>query len=74
MADDDPLFEAGAQYLLFLDLRPGDLYVVLGGPQGRFVVTNGQVSSLSAVYPDRNIGDLKLSGVALADIAARVGG
>ena len=41
------------------------LFFVLGGPQGGFVVRDSVVSSLSAVYPERNIFDLGIRDVPL---------
>ena len=62
---DDPLMQTGDQYVLFLrEARPG-LYYVLGGPQGRFVVLDERVSSLSDIYPDRGIFDLDIRNVPL---------
>lgn len=69
---DDPLLQVGDQYVLFL--RPGgaDTYAVVGGPQGRLVLRNGRVSSLSTVYPRRRIFDLGLENTPLTEIAAAV--
>jgi len=53
---DDPLMNVGDRAVLFLHLDPeGNVYGVLGGPQGRLQVENGLVYSLNALYPDRNI-------------------
>ena len=52
---DDPAFQIGAHYVLFL--REGELgkHHVIGGPQGRFVLVNGQVFSMNFFVPERNI-------------------
>lgn len=70
---DDPLFESDREYLLFLsfDAETGT-YAVVGGPQGRLEVRGGRVSSLSVVYPSRQISDLDVRGMALGDVAARI--
>jgi hypothetical protein len=71
--EDDPLFEVGSQYLLFLQYDgANNRYHVVGGPQGRLVVAGAKVSSLSTIYPDRNIGDLDIKGVLLDDLKAQL--
>jgi len=62
---EDPLMEVGDRYVLFLKQGTSELYYVLGGPQGRFVVHDERVSSLSAVYTDRGIFDLDIRNVPL---------
>ena len=69
---DDPLMRVGDAYYLFLSRRL-DAYVVLGGPDGRFVVTEGVVSSLSARYPERGIDDVGIEGMAEDELRAEVG-
>jgi hypothetical protein len=50
---DDPLLETGDKYIVFLrEYEPGK-YCILGGPQGRFQIINGQVFSMNHVSPDR---------------------
>ena len=69
---DDPLFEVGAHYILFL--RPdGEIFVTLGGPAGRLVVENGLVKSLSEAYPDREItSDLQIKEVPVDEFLAEL--
>ncbi|GHO51965.1 hypothetical protein [Ktedonobacter robiniae] len=46
-SSDDPLFQVGEQYILFLkEYKPG-FYYVIGGPTGRFKVQNGAVSPMN---------------------------
>lgn len=49
---EDPLFKEGDTALLFLKFGTGDKYYVVGGPQGRFPILNGQVSSLNYLEPN----------------------
>jgi len=73
---DDPLFEPGATYLLFLHhYQAPDKYFVLGGPQGRFVVDRNlppRVFSLSRLYVSREIDDLGIDGFPLAAITKEI--
>lgn len=68
---DDPLFEVGARYILFLR-SDGELFVTLGGPAGRLVVENGLVKSLSEAYPEREISDLQIKDVPVEDFLAEI--
>jgi len=56
--EDDPAFELEDRLVLFLhDCTPDGItgvYYTLGGPQGRFIVNNGMVFSVSEVYPSIN--------------------
>jgi hypothetical protein len=56
--EDDPAFELGDRLILFLHNCTPDgitgVYYTLGGPQGRFVLDNGMVFSVSEVYPSIN--------------------
>lgn len=71
--DDDPLLEVGTRYLLFLKRDPASgTYFVAGGPQGRLVADGDRVTSLSAVYPGRPIGDLQILGRPFTEVAAEV--
>jgi hypothetical protein len=71
---DDPLLEIGETYIFFMRTDPAShRYVILGGPQGRLMVTSGgRASSLSEIYTDRGISDLGLRNVPLAKIASDV--
>lgn len=70
---DDPLFAEGVEYLLFLKQDPATgKYFVAGGPDGRFVIRNGLIVTLSDTYKDRHIIDTKLRGIRLADVPAQV--
>jgi hypothetical protein len=73
--DDDPMFADGATYLLFLRKDPNSAkYYVAGGPDGRFLVEAGQIRSLSAVYPERNIVDTGIDKIALGAASRQVDG
>ncbi len=50
---DDPLFEPGEKYILFLRKTESGICVVLGGPQGRFKVDDGKVYSMDNAYTDK---------------------
>ena len=53
--EDDPLFQSGDSYVLFLrEYKPGN-YTVLGGPQGRFKIVNDKIYSLNYIYSGNNI-------------------
>ena len=69
---DDPLFIVGQAYVLFLRRAPDGSFGVLGGPAGRFVVNDGVVSSLSSVYPNRNISDLSIDQADLTTFSDEV--
>jgi hypothetical protein len=70
---DDPLFQSGVKYLLFLKYDPASRqYAVLGGPDGRFIVENDSVFSLSAKYPNREIDDLGIVNQPVAAIKASI--
>jgi len=70
---DDPLFAVGDTYLMFVreggvDSIYDNQFVVLGGPQGRMVVEDDKVWSLSEVYADRQIVDLGIAGTTIDEI------
>ena len=53
---EDPLIQIGDHVIMFLNFNPEDgMYGILGGPQGRLIVTNHLVYSLNVLYPGRNI-------------------
>ena len=53
--EDDPLFQSGDSYVLFLrEYKPGN-YTVLGGPQGKFKIVNDKIYSLNYIYSGNNI-------------------
>ena len=53
--EDDPLFQSGDSYLLFLrKWGPGE-YNVIGGPQGRFKIVGDKIYSINYLYPGNNI-------------------
>ena len=63
---EDPLIQIGDQVVMFLNFDPENgMYGILGGPQGRLIVTNHLVYSLNVLYPDRNIGIInwRISGL-----------
>jgi hypothetical protein len=62
-AEDDPLLEVGAEYVLYLHFdEVGGRYFVVGGPDGRLVVEDGKASSLSQAFPDREISGVSWGG------------
>lgn len=70
-AEDDPLLEVGAEYVLYLHFdEVGGRYFVVGGPDGRLVVEDGKASSLSQAFPDREISDLYLQGMPVSQLRA----
>ena len=49
---DDPLLRQGETLLGFMRYADGhDVYVILGGPQGRFIVQDGVINSMDNLYP-----------------------
>lgn len=51
---DDPWMNEGEEYLVFLKKEDGDgKYHVTGKSQGRFLLENGELTSLKALYPER---------------------
>lgn len=49
---DDPLIKEGERFLGFLDYsKEHDVYAIVGGPQGRYLLENGSISSLDTVNP-----------------------
>lgn len=67
---DDPLLVVGEQYLVFARYaESADVYVILGGPQGRFVIRGDAAVPLSQVYPGRGTGGLR-EPIALDDLRA----
>lgn len=71
---DDPLFQLGDQYVLFLreDTRSKGSFAVIGGPAGRFGVRSGRAVALSKLYPDRNISDLRATDAPIADFKTAI--
>lgn len=63
---DDRLMRPGEEYVLFLVTPDRQTYVVIGGPQGRFIVDQGAISSLSA--RDRSIVDLGIRDLPLTSL------
>ena len=45
--NDDPLFQQGEQYVLFLHQYKPGFYNVIGGPSGRFVVQGGMIKPIN---------------------------
>lgn len=50
---DDPPMDVGKEYLIFARHNDIDTYTIIGGPQGKFLHSNGSVSSLHAI--DRSL-------------------
>ncbi len=64
---DDPLFQIGDKYVLFLrEFEPGK-YVTIGGPQGRFVIRAGLVYSMPVLDSPPGADLSAISGKDLAD-------
>jgi hypothetical protein len=52
VVEEDPLLTQGETLLGFMRYADGhDVHVIIGGPQGRFVVQNGLVNSMDNLYP-----------------------
>lgn len=52
VSDAYDLVEVGRKYLLFLDYYPEkQVYYPLGGPQGKYMVTDGKVYSMDTIDP-----------------------
>jgi len=68
--EDDPLFQSGDSYVLFLrEYEPGK-FTVLGGPQGRFKIVNDKTYSMNYVYSGNNIqlsAETQINGVSKAE-------
>ncbi len=66
---DDPLFQQGEKYVLFLHKCDSGVYYVLGGPQGRFKVVDDKVFSMDNIVPDEiSVSpDLSYNGTELED-------
>lgn len=73
IAADDPPFEAGVTYLVFLRRGPDGRYGVLGGAAGRLLVVEGRASALSVVYRDDRIVDTGAAGVSVDLLMAWLG-
>lgn len=65
----DPLFQQGETYVLFLRRLDSGFYYVLGGVQGRFRVIDDNVFSMDNIAPDEiSISpDLSYNGIELED-------
>ena len=51
---DDPLLQNDIKYILFLREFEPQKYVIVGGPQGRFIVQNGKVYSMIVVVSPKD--------------------
>ena len=58
---DDPVLEVGEEVILFLRHIEEDRYVILGGPQGRFIVEDGNVYSLGEIKTEANVSTARLN-------------
>jgi hypothetical protein len=66
---EDPLFEQGEKYVLFLHKTESGVYYVLGAYQGRFKVVDGKVFSMDNVIDDKIFisPELSYNGIELED-------
>jgi hypothetical protein len=67
------LMNVGDKVILFLtnSPAPGVMYIV-GGPQGRFTLQNGNVNSLDGTYPDDAWIHVKFHNLSLSDFIQEV--
>jgi hypothetical protein len=69
------VMKAGEQYVLFLSYNQvTSAYSPVGGPQGRFLVKDGQVYSMDAVHSDLGFINVTVDGQALDDFLSDVQG
>ncbi|MGI0012048.1 MAG: hypothetical protein ACREBU_01195 [Nitrososphaera sp.] len=72
-ATDDPLLKQGEKIFAFMSYsQTEDVYVVLGGPQGRFDVQNGLVNSLDNRDPEAAWIPVKVKDLPLETFEQRV--
>jgi hypothetical protein len=66
---EDPLFQQGEKYILFLHKTESGVYYVLSGPQGRFKVDDGKVFSMDNIDGDNSFisPELSYNGMDLED-------
>lgn len=72
---DDPLFQKGERYLLFLDHPSPDIYVTLSGPFGRYQIMDNKVYSMNHILQNNQYSapqGLDFNGVSLADVLNEV--
>lgn len=67
VVDDDPLMKPQDCYVLFLRRYAPEHYFILGGAQGRIVVTHGMVHSLGTMVPAARGEGPQVDGVSLHD-------
>ena len=71
-AEDHPM-QAGERYILFLTFNQiTSSYVPVGGPQGRFLITDDRVYSLDSKYPDLAYINVKMDGEPLDDFVSQI--
>lgn len=62
----EPLSEAGSSYVLFLRTRGGDHYSIVGGPQGRYLISHGKLALVSKDYSEAPVPTI-LGGLRVSD-------
>ena len=71
-AEDHPM-QAGERYILFLTFNPiTSSYVPVGGPQGRFFISDDHVYSLDSKYPDLAYINVKMDGEPLDGFVSQI--
>ena len=69
---DNPLFQVGEKYLLFLDNNTPGIYILLGGPVGRYKIINNKVYSMNYVLQNDEYAapeELNFNGVEVTPLA-----
>lgn len=70
---DDPPMEIGKEYLIFARHNDIGTYTIIGGPQGKFVHSNGSVSSLHVI--DRSLkkyGQIELNSFNIKQVKSQL--
>jgi len=72
-SDIEPEFRRGQRYVLFLKKLDGfDEYETVHGAQGRFVITNGEVFSVSVAVPNSGTKDMGIRAEPLQQFIQRL--
>lgn len=69
---DDPLIEKGEEYMVFLKKTSRGVFMILGGPQGRFRIIDGKVYTLQHVDKKSNICLIDINGQSLSSFTEQV--
>ena len=70
---DDPLLQNDIKYILFLREFEPQKYVIVGGPQGRFIIQNGRVYSMIVVVSPKDKAGLgAIAGMEFSDFVTAI--